>query len=110
MGDESTIESTLTYLKDSKLSKAYHNAYDVYSFRAGKMKGINVVLEKLNLKWENVIAFGDADNDVDMLTAAHIGIAMGDAPQHVQESADFVTKSLEDDGIAFAINTLIQNS
>ena len=110
MGDETLVEAKFGALKDSKLSKAYHNAYDVYSYRSGKMKGINVVLEKLQLNWENVIAFGDADNDVDMLTAAHIGIAMGDAPQHVKESANFVTHSLEDDGIAFAINTLIENS
>ena len=106
MGDESVVEQARCTLIDSKLSKAYTDAYDVYSLRAGKMKGIQVVLDKLGLDWSEVIAFGDADNDVDMLSAASIGIAMGDAPDHVKASADFVTKDLEEDGIAYAVNTL----
>lgn len=107
MGDEATIETKREFLEDSYLSKAYHDAYDVYSKRAGKMKGIEVVLEKLELSWDDVIAFGDADNDVDMIEAARIGVAMGDAPEHLKEVADFVTKKLVDDGIAHAIETLI---
>lgn len=106
MGDESTIEQARCTLIDSKLSKAYTDAYDVYSLRAGKMKGIQVVLDKLGFDWSEVIAFGDADNDVDMLSAASIGVAMGDAPDHVKASADFITKDLEDNGIAYAIDTI----
>lgn len=104
MGDEATIEPIRCTLSDSKLSKAYTDAYDVYSLRAGKMKGIEVVLNQLDLSWDEVIAFGDADNDVDMLEAASIGVAMGDAPEHVKAVANFVTKDLEEDGIAYAIN------
>lgn len=107
MGEEQTIESLRCTLSDSKLSHAYKDAYDVYSLRAGKMKGIEVVLKRLGYDWSQVIAYGDADNDVDMLEAASIGIAMGDAPDHVKASADFVTKDLEEDGIAYAIETLL---
>lgn len=108
MGDESLIEQARCTLIDSKLSKAYTDAYDVYSLRAGKMKGIQVVLDQLGLDWSQVIAFGDADNDVDMLSAASIGVAMGDAPDHVKASADFVTKDLEEDGIAYAIQDIFK--
>ncbi|WP_240915950.1 Cof-type HAD-IIB family hydrolase [Erysipelothrix sp. HDW6C] len=108
MGEESLIESAKSFTTDAHITKAYTNAFDIYSRRAGKMKGINVVLNELNLDWHQVIAFGDAANDIDMLEAAEIGVAMGDAPQHVKDVADFVTKNLDENGIAFAIESLMQ--
>lgn len=106
MGDESLIESARSFVSDARISKAYTDAFDIYSRRAGKMRGIEVVLERLNLSWHEVIAFGDADNDVDMLSAAEIGVAMGDAPEHVKDVATFVTTDLENHGIAHAIESL----
>ena len=47
-----------------------------------------------------VIAFGDAGNDEDMLLTAGIGVAMGNAPDELKEKVDFTAPSVDDDGVA----------
>ena len=46
------------------------------------------------------IAFGDSMNDAEMLLAAGIGVAMGNAEPEVKELADRVCESVDDDGVA----------
>ena len=48
------------------------------------------------------IAFGDGGNDISILRAAGIGVAMGNAADGVKASADYVTTHIDDDGIANA--------
>ena len=48
----------------------------------------------------DAVAFGDAQNDIPMLKAAGIGVAMGNATQAVKAAADQVTDSNNEDGIA----------
>lgn len=108
MGNEATIEASHPLSPDGFYAKAYADAYDIYSKRAGKISGIEEVLGQLNLTWNEVITFGDAANDMEMLEKAAIGVAMGNAPEHVKECADFVTHDILDDGIAHAINTLFK--
>lgn len=59
--------------------------------------------EILGLQPENVIAIGDNFNDKEMIEYAGLGIAMGNAPAAVKASADFVTSTVEEDGVAQAI-------
>ena len=61
----------------------------------------------LGISPAQVIAFGDAENDIPMLQAAGMGVAMGNAAQKVKEAADFVTRSNNDDGIAYALARLL---
>ena len=56
-----------------------------------------------NLTWDNVMSFGDAENDIEMLRQAQIGVAMGNARDIVKKEADFVTTSVDEDGVDFAI-------
>ena len=52
---------------------------------------------------EEIMAFGDAENDIDMLEYAGIGIAMGNGDDGVKAVADFVTRDIDEDGIAYAL-------
>ena len=106
MGDEAQIEASKPLCPDGHYAKAYANAYDIYSNRAGKIAGIGIVLDRLDLTWDEVIAFGDAANDLTMLEKAAIGVAMGNAPDHVKEAADYVTTDILEDGIFNAIQTI----
>lgn len=63
--------------------------------------------ELLGLQAANAIAIGDNFNDVEMLQYAGIGVAMGNAPAQVQDIADWVAPSVEQDGVATAIEKLI---
>ena len=49
------------------------------------------------------MAFGDGGNDIGMLHHAGIGIAMGNANDNVKVAADYVTTSVDEDGIANAL-------
>jgi len=72
-----------------------------------KGQGILNVCAALNIRPEEVMAFGDAANDIPMLRAAGMGVAMGNAADAVKAAADYVTASNNDDGIAAALEQLL---
>jgi hydroxymethylpyrimidine pyrophosphatase-like HAD family hydrolase len=53
------------------------------------------------------MAIGDQDNDLPMLQWAGLGLAMGNAPGSVQQMADAIIPSVEEDGVAWAIREYI---
>ena len=65
-----------------------------------KGQGIRDICRVLGIRTDEVIAFGDAENDIPMLREAGIGVAMGNAAQAVKAAADYVTWSNNEDGIA----------
>lgn len=73
----------------------------------GKGTGIKLLGEKLGIKREEIIAIGDAGNDLDMIKYAGLGVAMDNAFDFIKEEADFITKSNEEDGVAHVINKFI---
>lgn len=66
-----------------------------------KQKGIDEIIARFGFKLEETISFGDGGNDI-MLRHAAIGVAMGNAKE-VKQAADYVTASIDDDGIAKAL-------
>ncbi len=75
---------------------------------ANKGTATRYLAEKLlGLTAEQVMVIGDNFNDMPMLTYAGIGIAMGNAPQPVQQVADWVTQEVEADGVAVAIERFL---
>lgn len=75
--------------------------------RINKGQGVLDICGALGIKAEEVIAFGDAANDIPMLRSAGIGVAMDNAAQNVKQEADYVTLSNNDDGIAAALEKLL---
>ncbi len=65
-----------------------------------KASGLQIVAERLGVDPSDVLAIGDGRNDLEMLTWAGRGVAMGQAPQEVKDVADAVTGTLADDGAA----------
>lgn len=68
-----------------------------------KGRGIRDICRVLGLSPHEVIAFGDAANDIPMLHAAGTGVAMGNADAAVKAAADYVTLTNDADGIAAAL-------
>jgi hypothetical protein len=64
----------------------------------------------LGLQPENVMAIGDNFNDVEMISYAGVGVAMGNAPSEVKAGANWVAPDVEEDGVAEAIAKFILNS
>lgn len=71
-----------------------------------KSIAIKEVLKYFNIHYSEAIAFGDGDNDIDMLEMVGFGISMGNGSDKLKRSADFVTKKVDEDGIEFALRHL----
>ena len=69
----------------------------------GKVSGMRFFLEREGIPARDTIAFGDAENDIDMLEYAGVGVAMGNAQECVKRIADYVTSSVDEDGIEKAL-------
>lgn len=72
-----------------------------------KAKGIQLVMEHYDLDISRSIAVGDSANDMEMIEAAGIGVAMGNADPRLKKVADYVTDSVEDDGVATALEKFL---
>jgi len=95
-------EDTLRYCAawpGLKMMESQKGAYDICSETSDKAVGVGVLLEKLGLSWEQVVAVGDGENDIGMLARAGMGVAMGNARDHVKNAANYVTGSVEADGV-----------
>ncbi|MEK4972577.1 Cof-type HAD-IIB family hydrolase [Niallia sp. FSL R7-0648] len=108
-----------TYLKEveARLQKELANDLSVMRSKPyfleftelGVTKGTSlaILIEKLGISREEVIAIGDSYNDVAMIEFAGLGVAMGNAPDDVKQLADYVTDTNNNDGIAKVIDTFI---
>ena len=75
---------------------------------AHKGEAVRFVAEELlGLTPDQVMTVGDNFNDLEMLRYAGVGVAMGDAPLPVQQAADWVAPSVEEDGVAVAIEQFL---
>lgn len=102
-GQEDNIEK---HLQNCKITRWNNHAVDIISRTGGKMSGIKEYLKKNNIEQSETMAFGDGENDIDMLEFVQIGIAMGNASDNVKKYADFVTDSVDEDGIEKALKEL----
>lgn len=88
--------------------KQYGAKYGCDIIRQGvsKAEGMKILLDKWGLTFENIIAVGDSTNDIELLTAAGIGIAMGNAEDKVKQIADYITEDIGEAGIQKAFQYL----
>lgn len=68
-----------------------------------KRGGIQSVLDALDPHHGTVYGIGDASNDVSLMNAVDVGIAMGNAPDYLKKRADYITDSVDHDGVIKAL-------
>ena len=71
--------------------------------RTVKADGIAAAISEFGITREETMAFGDGGNDSEMLKYAGMGIAMGNSEDSVKSCADYVTLSVDEDGISHAV-------
>ena len=74
---------------------------------ATKGKAILALCEHWGIDIRDVMAVGDQDNDIEMIKTAGIGVAMGNATQGLKDVADFITKTVDDDGIVYVVEKFV---
>lgn len=78
-------------------------AVDILPGGGGKVLGMKEYLKAVGVDVSETMAFGDGENDADMLRFAGIGVAMGNAEEVTKRSADYVTDHIDEDGVAKAL-------
>lgn len=98
---ENEYASVLNSVKGAKITAWWSRAVDIIPANGGKGMGIEKVLAYYHLTKEQAIAFGDGTNDIEMLQAVGIGVAMGNATDNVKAAADDLCGNVADDGIYY---------
>ncbi|GIN65824.1 stress response protein YhaX [Bacillus sonorensis] len=68
-----------------------------------KEAGLTLLAAELGFKMEDIVAIGHDTDDLPMIELAGLGVAMGNAPQDVKQKADWVTRSNDEQGVAYMI-------
>ncbi|MFV8419132.1 Cof-type HAD-IIB family hydrolase [Mycoplasma sp. Sp33II] len=83
---------------------------DVNPKDISKFVGVEKVLEMLGLSAENLIAFGDSGNDVNMIQGAKFGIAVGNATAEAKQAANLVIDDHQTGTIGYTLNKIIEGA
>ena len=97
--DEETLALLLSHMPKTQGANWGKYTNDLIPKAGGKVVGIEKLLDHYGLTWAEVMAFGDGLNDMEMLKAAKISVAMGNGHEDLQAAADYVTADVHDDGI-----------
>ena len=92
------------------VTRSYPIFAETISADVSKGKALAELAKQLHIAKENVMAIGDDLNDLDMVATAGLGIAMGSSPPDLLSNAQFVTGTVEEDGVATAVERFILDS
>ncbi|WDC84306.1 Cof-type HAD-IIB family hydrolase [Caloramator sp. mosi_1] len=98
------------YIRDNmevSIFSSYMNNFEVMDKEVSKGKALSRLAEFFNIKREEIVCFGDNENDRTMFEFAGLPIAMGNAEEELKEIAAYVTDTNDNDGVAKAIEELI---
>lgn len=94
---------------DIAATSSFQNNLELNWKTADKGRGLMVLAEHLGVSRADTVAFGDSSNDLSMLRAAGVGVAMGNASDEVKAACDAVTAPNTEDGVAQYIEQHVLN-
>ena len=106
LGREETAEILDKYPQVQYLSGGYHN-WEFTRTGVTKGSGIQFLAKELGVPMECTMACGDSQNDLAMLETVAVAVAMGNATPEVKRIADFVSKTNNESGVAYAIEKFV---
>lgn len=89
------------------LTRTGRHRFDVNAYGVSKRSALEALCRDLHISGSEVAAVGDYDNDIDMLSWAGLGVAMGNARPHIKQLAKVVTSSNGEDGVAQVIQKFL---
>lgn len=112
MGTEEQVERAEAAIREAgipvRLVRSLSTYLEVLPPDGGKGAALDDLLSLLGLEREQSLALGDYLNDLDLLRAAGLGVAMANAHPDLKRVADCVTASNEEDGVALILEALVE--
>ena len=103
-------DETIKFLKANSaievVSGGFNN-FEINKAGVSKREGLRFLADYLGTDLEHTMAMGDSENDLSMINAAGIGVAMGNASDDVKAVAKYITTTNNEDGVAAAIRNFI---
>ena len=108
--NERAITDVAQRMKEEPYTVVQCGPSDMEIIPVGTDKGLGLQLlaQALGLEQEQVMAIGDSENDIGMLRYAGLPVVMGNGLPHVKELARYITDDNDHDGVAKAINMVLE--
>ena len=107
-GDVDLLRRTCEFITEAYpeliATSSLKNNLEINSAGANKGDALRCLADYLGIKTENIMAFGDGGNDLLMLRAAGLSVAMGNSLKILKEEADYTTLTHDQSGVAYIIN------
>ena len=97
----------LKLIKGIYVTSAGKNSIEIMKDGVNKCSGVEELAAMHGIDMKNVMTLGDYNNDMPMIRAAGLGVAMGNALDEVKACADYVTDTNDNDGVAKAIEKFV---
>ncbi|MFI3284998.1 MAG: HAD family hydrolase [Erysipelotrichaceae bacterium] len=104
---DEVVEEMKKKCSNLRFVNAGGDVYDVLLNRVNKSTGIEFVLDRFKFTWDEVFTIGDQLNDVEMVTKAKYGCAVGNAVEPLKKVAKYIALPIHEDGIAKIIHEVI---
>lgn len=105
--DAKKLRDKFSSLTDQVKSTPYF--YEIMPKGISKGKSLSELADYYGINMKDTIAFGDEENDLTMIKMAGKGIVMGNGTDFMKSVADFITKTNDEDGIAYYLENFLFN-
>lgn len=102
------VQKYLYNMKDILTVHSKKNYLEITNSKGTKKCALDFLIGYLSIDAKDTLAIGDGLNDIDLLKAAGIGVAMGNAPEKVKKAADFITCSNNKNGVGYALRNYVK--
>lgn len=96
-------EGPLSFMPHARSTQWFIHGQDIIPAEGGKLPAMRFMAEANSWSPDELMAFGDSENDNEMLRYAGTGVAMGNALEETKAASDYVTDDCDDEGVAHAL-------
>jgi Cof subfamily protein (haloacid dehalogenase superfamily) len=106
---DQAMEELLPQFPEWSIIRSGETFIDVIHPQATKGSALNHLIHEYGIDPTDIVAFGNYFNDLEMIQLAGLGVAMANSPLQIQKSADRITTSNNEDGVALIVEELLNS-
>ena len=103
------IKMRLKKIDTIEVVSSNHNNFEIMNKGVSKGKAVETLAKEYGILKDEVIAVGDGENDLSMISYAGLGVAMGNSSDYIKEHADYVTDTNVNGGVGKVIKKFVLN-
>lgn len=102
------VKAALSHIEDITISSSFYNNIEIIPVGTSKGNALRKIASHNNIDMRDTLAFGDGNNDIEMLQEANVSIALMNATQDLKEVATHIAPSNDEDGFASFLNQYLK--